>query len=113
MEKWVIMLIWISILIVPVIFIIMGLILWKKTPKPNTILGYRNKKTLSNDKIWYYANQLYGIIAVIAGIIDLLILIPMLILSIPNHLLALLIVFLIVITASIVIPILIVEREIK
>ncbi|MGI6787611.1 MAG: SdpI family protein [Acholeplasmataceae bacterium] len=108
-----IILMWITILILPLLLVILGLILWKKTPTPNWLFGYRTKKALSDEKTWFVANKLYGKIVFLVGVIDLIILIPTLILTLPNHLAVMLTIFLILVTLTIIVSIIIVETKIK
>lgn len=37
--------------------------------RPNDLYGIRNKKTLSNNDLWYFTNRVYGISMIISGII--------------------------------------------
>jgi uncharacterized membrane protein len=113
MEKWVIYIIWIGILIIPIALIVTGLILWQKTPKLNKVFGYRTSKTLSNEETWTTANKFWGMLSFIIGIIDLIILIPTLILTIPDKYWISLVVFGVVAIASFVVPIVLVERKLK
>ena len=53
---------------VPALFIILSLpLIFKKVP-PNHIYGFRTKRTLSNEKIWYKANKDCGLYFAAAGI---------------------------------------------
>ncbi|EAS2000371.1 hypothetical protein AG28_20915 [Salmonella enterica subsp. enterica] len=37
--------------------------------KPNDLYGIRNKKTLGDDKLWYFSNRVYGLSMIISGAI--------------------------------------------
>lgn len=113
MANWEIWLVSILIMILPMVFVIAGLILWMKTPLPNTLFGYRTKKSLSDSETWFKTNQLYGKFAFIFGIIGIVILIPTLIFTLLDKPNITLTIFLAYTVLSLVIPIVVVEIKIK
>ena len=62
-----------SILLLPIIMILCGILMYKCPIKRNRIVGYRTSITLKNDKTWKYANKLMGKIWLIIGLLLLLI----------------------------------------
>lgn len=57
-----------SILLLPIIMMLCGILMYKCPMKRNHIIGYRTPITLKNDKIWKYANKLMGKIWLILGL---------------------------------------------
>lgn len=51
------------------LLIVLGIPLLLGKIKPNNIYGFRTKKTISDEKIWYPANKYSGKLMVFAGII--------------------------------------------
>ena len=47
----------------------LGLPLARKKIKPNSLYGFRTKKTLSDPDIWYAANKVTGIDMILSGIV--------------------------------------------
>ena len=62
-----------SILLLPIVMILCGILMYKCAMTRNHMVGYRTLITLKNDKIWKYANKLMGKIWLIIGLLLLLI----------------------------------------
>jgi uncharacterized membrane protein len=62
------------------VFIIAGLPFYFEKVRPNRWAGFRVAKTLSNPQIWYAANKVMGLDFIRAGIVLLVISIPVLML---------------------------------
>lgn len=60
--------------IVPIVMMVLGLFLWKLTPKRESqIYAYRTKMSLINDDTWYTANKMAGKAWFFAGVITLVV----------------------------------------
>lgn len=57
------------LLLAPAILILISLPLMLGKVKPNGLYGFRTKKTLSNERIWYKANKFTGWALVLSSII--------------------------------------------
>ncbi|MDE6733341.1 MAG: SdpI family protein [Oscillospiraceae bacterium] len=53
--------------IVPVVFVIFGLILWKAAPPINDFFGYRSKRSRQSALAWGFAQKTAGRLMVIIG----------------------------------------------
>lgn len=53
--------------IVPVVFVIFGLILWKATPPINAFFGYRSKRSQKSALTWSFAQKTAGRLMVMIG----------------------------------------------
>lgn len=53
--------------IVPVVFVIFGLILWKATPPINDFFGYRSKRSQKSALTWSFAQKTAGRLMVAIG----------------------------------------------
>lgn len=53
--------------IVPVVFVIFGLILWKATPPINAFFGYRSKRSQQSALAWSFAQKTAGRLLVTTG----------------------------------------------
>ncbi|MDR2828496.1 MAG: SdpI family protein [Acholeplasmatales bacterium] len=73
----------IVILPIPIIKIVLGSILYFKTPKMNRYFGFRTKKAYFNDDTWFYSNNLFGKIFFYSGIIETILFIPLIIFIMP------------------------------
>jgi uncharacterized membrane protein len=56
-------------LIAPLVIIVVAIPMALGIVPPNGIYGFRTPYTMSSDEVWYRANRISGIAAVIAGII--------------------------------------------
>ena len=44
----------------PIASVICGLILWKATPQPNSLFGYRTRRSLQSGSAWIFAQKTAG-----------------------------------------------------
>jgi uncharacterized membrane protein len=109
MEVWVKILILGLFLLIPIALIISGLILYYFPPNPNTVIGYRSPKALKNDKNWYFAQELIGKLYFRAGIVDIIISVPLLLLTLPHNIRLAGIIYTLLMLFSVIVPIIIVE----
>ena len=63
---------WIVYLI-PVLLVAMGIPLVARIVPPNLVFGFRVRKTLSDERVWYDANHVTGWDMVIAGVAQLVV----------------------------------------
>jgi uncharacterized membrane protein len=56
-------------LIGPLVLLVLSIPLALQLVPPNRVYGFRTPKTLSNPRIWYEANRLFGINFIIASIV--------------------------------------------
>ena len=69
MEFWIFMLI--MVLLIPLIMIFFGWLLFRKTPKEiNYVYGYRTKRSMMNEETWRFANQYFGKVWYLCGLIS-------------------------------------------
>ncbi len=68
-----------TVLLIPVIHIIFGILLWKKTPMINDLYGYRTKRSKASLEAWDYANKTTGVVWLIIGTIHLFVYVPLVI----------------------------------
>jgi uncharacterized membrane protein len=103
--------------IIPVIFIVLGIIFWKHPPKKiNYVSGWRTARAMKNQETWDFANRLGGKCFLILGVIELLATLIFLLatLNIDPDTVSLYIVLIVLIqTAFLAIVIIYVERELK
>lgn len=70
-------------LLLPITFLILGLVVWKTHPPFNDIFGYRTKWSTKNERLWDMGQELFGryltisytvilIISVITGVIPMI-----------------------------------------
>jgi|GEM_PF-774342 len=64
---------WSLVLVVSLLLILLGYLLFYKTPTFNNWIGYRTKSSKSNLKAWNYANKITGKVLLSCGCISLLI----------------------------------------
>ena len=53
--------------IVPIVFVIFGLILWKAAPPINNFFGYRSKRSRQSELAWSFAQKTAGRLMVMIG----------------------------------------------
>ena len=59
-----------SVSIVPVVAVLAGIFMWKFTPKnANQIVGYRSRRSMTNETTWKFANHYCGRLWLIFGLI--------------------------------------------
>ncbi len=69
MGFWIFMLI--MVLLIPLTMIFFGWLLFKKTPKEiNYVYGYRTKRSMMNEETWRFANQYFGKVWYLCGLIS-------------------------------------------
>lgn len=68
---------WLAIAILLLIYLFFGFLLYYKTPKMNSLLGYRTSWAFESEENWLYANKLTGKFFIIFGGIGLIIGIPL------------------------------------
>ena len=69
MGFWIFMLI--MVLLIPLTMIFFGWLLFRKTPKEiNYIYGYRTKRSMMNEETWRFANQYFGKVWYLCGLIS-------------------------------------------
>ena len=68
MGFWIFM--FIMVLLIPLTMIFFGWLLFRKTPKEiNYIYGYRTKRSMMNEETWRFANQYFGKVWYLCGLI--------------------------------------------
>ena len=78
MGFWIFMLI--MVLLIPLTMIFFGWLLFTRTPKEiNYVYGYRTKRSMMNEETWRFANQYFGKVWYLCG----LILAPLSVIAIP------------------------------
>lgn len=79
MGFWIFM--FIMVLLIPLTMIFFGWLLFRKTPKEiNYVYGYRTKRSMMNEETWRFANQYFGKVWYLCG----LILAPLSVIAIAN-----------------------------
>ena len=69
MGFWIFMLI--MVLLIPLTMIFFGWLLFKKTPKEiNYVYVYRTKRSMMNEETWRFANQYFGKVWYLCGLIS-------------------------------------------
>ena len=69
MGFWIFMLI--MVLLIPFTMIFFGWLLFRKTPKKiNYVYGYRTKRSMMNEETWRFANQYFGKVWYLCGLIS-------------------------------------------
>lgn len=69
MGFWIFMLI--TVLLIPLTMIFFGWLLFRKTPKEiNYVYGYRTKRSMMNEETWRFANQYFGKVWYLCGLIS-------------------------------------------
>ena len=69
MGFWIFMLI--TVLLIPLTMIFFGWLLFRKTPKEiNYVYGYRTKRSMMNEETWKFANQYFGKLWYLCGLIS-------------------------------------------
>ena len=69
MGFWIFMLI--IVLLIPLTMIFFGWLLFRKTPKEiNYVYGYRTKRSMMNEETWRFANQYFGKVWYLCGLIS-------------------------------------------
>lgn len=69
MGFWIFMLI--MVLLIPLTMIFFGWLLCRKTPKEiNYVYGYRTKRSMMNEETWRFANQYFGKVWYLCGLIS-------------------------------------------
>ena len=62
--------IFIMVLLIPLTMIFFGWLLFRKTPKEiNYVYGYRTKRSMMNEETWRFANQYFGKVWYLCGLI--------------------------------------------
>ena len=68
MGFWIFM--FIMVLLIPLTMIFFGWLLFRKTPKEiNYVYGYRTKRSMMNEETWRFANQYFGKVWYLCGLI--------------------------------------------
>ena len=68
MGFWIFMLI--MVLLIPLTMIFFGWLLFRRTPKKiNYVFGYRTKRSMMNEETWRFANQYFGKVWYLCGLI--------------------------------------------
>ncbi|MBF1133282.1 MAG: SdpI family protein, partial [Dialister invisus] len=68
MGFWIFMLI--MVLLIPLTMLFFGWLLFRKTPKEiNYVYGYRTKRSMMNEETWRFANQYFGKVWYLCGLI--------------------------------------------
>ncbi len=60
---------WIMGLLLPTLFTLLAAITLAVKPKPNSIWGYRTLRSMSDEKIWYFANRTWAISTILASLL--------------------------------------------
>lgn len=60
---------WIMSYILPLLFVLLGLIVLIAKPKRNSWFGYRTGRSLASDFNWNYANKVMAILLIVSGVI--------------------------------------------
>ncbi len=69
MGFWIFM--FIMVLLIPLTMIFFGWLLFKRTPKEiNYVYGYRTKRSMMNEETWRFANQYFGKVWYLCGLIS-------------------------------------------
>ena len=69
MGFWIFM--FIMVLLIPLTMIFFGWLLFRKTPKEiNYVYGYRTKRSMMNEETWRFANQYFGKVWYLCGLIS-------------------------------------------
>ena len=69
MGFWIFMLI--MVLLIPLTMLFFGWLLFRKTPKEiNYVYGYRTKRSMMNEETWKFANQYFGKVWYLCGLIS-------------------------------------------
>src|SRR3712207_6228043 len=55
-------------MLVGLLFIIVGLPLWKEKVPQNSFYGFRTSSTLNNERLWFMVNKRTGLDMIISGI---------------------------------------------
>lgn len=100
----------IAVFLFPILKIIFGILLYKKTPDINYLYGYRTKRSMGSDEAWDYANKITGKIWLILGILETIVFLP-LVLIFKSETMYLILVFIPLV--FVVIFLIIVERQLK
>ena len=68
MGFWIFM--FIMVLLIPLTMIFFGWLLFRRTPKEiNYVYGYRTKRSMINEETWRFANQYFGKVWYLCGLI--------------------------------------------
>ena len=68
MGFWIFM--FIMVLLIPLTMIFFGWLLFRRTPKKiNYVFGYRTKRSMMNEETWRFANQYFGKVWYLCGLI--------------------------------------------
>ena len=71
MGFWIFMLI--MVLLIPLTMLFFGWLLFRITPKEiNYVYGYRTKRSMMNEETWRFANQYFGKVWYLCGLISVL-----------------------------------------
>jgi len=69
MGFWIFM--FIMVLLIPLTMIFFGRLLFRRTPKEiNYVYGYRTKRSMMNEETWRFANQYFGKVWYLCGLIS-------------------------------------------
>ena len=69
MGFWIFM--FIMVLLIPLTMIFFGWLLFRKTPKEiNYVYGYRTKRSMMNEETWRFANQYFGKVWYLCGLLS-------------------------------------------
>ena len=69
MGFWIFM--FVMVLLIPLTMIFFGWLLFRKTPKEiNYVYGYRTKRSMMNEETWRFANQYFGKVWYLCGLIS-------------------------------------------
>ena len=69
MGFWIFM--FIMVLLIPLTMTFFGWLLFRKTPKEiNYVYGYRTKRSMMNEETWRFANQYFGKVWYLCGLIS-------------------------------------------
>ena len=69
MGFWIFM--FIMVLLIPLTMLFFGWLLFRKTPKENNyVYGYRTKRSMMNEETWRFANQYFGKVWYLCGLIS-------------------------------------------
>ena len=69
MGFWIFM--FIMVLLIPLTMIFFGWLLFRRTPKEiNYVYGYRTKRSMMNEETWRFANQYFGKVWYLCGLIS-------------------------------------------
>ncbi|MDR2867135.1 MAG: SdpI family protein [Acholeplasmatales bacterium] len=108
------LIIWFQVIVIPLIILILGAILYFKTPKMNPHFGFRFRSAYQSSESWHYANKLTGKLFFYTGLVATIIYLPFIIILFPRKLgnafpLALIPTFITVITLIVEISIILVK----